>query len=120
MLTNLAFTDPQGNVYTDAVVAVYDLSQSESINRTINTNDLDLPLLQETKQTNITVKFAYWISQAAFDNRQGCYWLGNFAESSEYFNIYSDETQKSKYDGLSAEESAELYFTDEILPLLSN
>ena len=119
MLTDIAFTDPQGNVYTDAVVCAYELNHNNSIGRTINMDDDERDFLIENSNQSISVKYAYWISQSAFDNRSGCYWLGNFREANEYWNIDNKEIQKTKYSGLTSESIAELYFVDEILPQLT-
>ncbi|QPG06970.1 hypothetical protein IT774_07655 [Salinimonas marina] len=132
MLTSLTFTDPQGQSYTDAVVAVQQATYDHSWRGNEHekfTNPFDKAgstgnvTSSDDASENITLRisFVYWPTQAAYDANNLPYPLANTtpAANSEYeFRIFADELSKPKYTSLTLEQKCEQYFTDEVLPTL--
>lgn len=126
MLTAQSFTDPQGQSFTNAVVRVINADYNKSTrNHTheslkINTYALGDPSAANSSQnTNesqeLMITFGYWPTQADYDAGNQPYKLTNSESQNDRFEIFTDELEKTKYDGLSLEAKCELYFNDVIL-----
>lgn len=131
MLTNVAFTDPQGQTFTDAVVKARSVrrnrnwhgSENDSIH--LESNDLFGEYQAnsnryEDDNLTISVDYYYWPTQTAYDEQRKPYMLSrnNTDDVFVSFEITENQLADEKYAGLSLEEIADLYFTDTVLPTL--
>jgi hypothetical protein len=115
-LTN--YTDPQGQLHTNPVFGIDKANEYVSISTSISSNvDIDNtsvpifdPITVENVNSNINVRFMYWISQAAKDEGRPVYWIVNGLKTSFDFDSSGPE-----YAGMTTQEKCFYYLENVVL-----